>query len=191
MERLVTVSIFFLYNHFSSIIFSLSALQNKIFKASNVVISCSKSRKLSSTHVPYWLEQALLPHAPDKFLLLSDAWGGQGDDLVYRKHRGCFRLEIPKSTTDKIQPLDIFFNRQMKSIFRRVYDRINLDQLPIVMSERNNIIKLVSLCYSQMSAPIFQDLIKYAWYVCGYTTTDPRPFLNVKDVCFYIYLSLL
>lgn len=55
------------------IIISLSALQNKIFKASNVVLSCSKSGKLSSTHVPYWLEQALLPHVPDKFLFLSDA----------------------------------------------------------------------------------------------------------------------
>jgi hypothetical protein len=72
----------------------------------------------------------------------------------------------------------------MKSIFRHVNDRINLDQLLIAMSERNNIIKLVSLCYSQMSTPIFHELIKYAWYVCGYSTTDPGPFLIVKDICF-------
>ncbi len=41
-------------------------------------------------------------------------------------------------------------------------DRANLDQLTIAMCKRDNIIKLVSLCYSQMSAQIFHGLIKYA-----------------------------
>jgi hypothetical protein len=63
-----------------------SAVQKKMFEASNVVVSCSKSGKLSSTHVSFWLEHVLLPHVPIKFLLLSDAWGGQRVDSVYKKY---------------------------------------------------------------------------------------------------------
>jgi len=63
-----------------------SAVQKKMFEASSVVVSCSKSGKLSSTHVPFWLEHGLLPHVPNKFLLLSNAWGGQRVDSVYKKY---------------------------------------------------------------------------------------------------------
>jgi hypothetical protein len=122
-------------------------------------VSCSESGKLSSSHISYWLENALLPYAPLKLLLLSDAWATISQDLLYKNYPSCIRLKISQHTTGKIQPLDIYYNRQMKSLFRRAYDRVILDQLQISMSERNNIIKLVSLCHSQMSADIFRGLI--------------------------------
>lgn len=99
---------------------------------------------------------------------------------------GCKRLAIPKKTTDRIQPLDVFYNRQMKSIMRHAYDRVVLDQLPISMITRDNIIRLVSLTHSQMSAEIFRDLIGYAWYASGYVDSHPGVFKTVDEVCFDI-----
>ena len=92
---------------------------------------------------------------------------------------------------DKLQPLDILFNRQMKSIFRYMYGCIHLDQSPISMSETNNIIKLVSLCYSQVSSQLFHGLVEYAWYACGYSMTDLGPFPTVEDVCFTFIVKFL
>ncbi|CAF1331100.1 unnamed protein product [Adineta steineri] len=136
------------------------SVKKKTFQATNVILSCSQSGKLSSTHIPYWIENALLPYAPKNFLLLSDAWAGSRQDIIYKNYPSVTRLQIPQRTTDKIQPFDMFYNRQMKSLFRLAYDRVILDQLPISMAERNNIIKLVSLCHSQMTADIFHGLIK-------------------------------
>jgi hypothetical protein len=76
------------------------------------------------------------------------------------------------------------YNSQMKSIFRHTYDRVMLDQLPIVMSERTNIIRLVSLVHSQMSSKLFEPMIRYAWFASGYTDNDPGPFQSVTEVCF-------
>lgn len=135
-----------------------------MFQPRNVVITCSKSGKLTKSLVHYWSDMVLAPNAPKKCLLLSDAWLTQSDVEIYKKVPGCKRLGIgiPQKTTDRLQPLDVFYNRQMKSIMRRAYDRVILDQLPIAMSTRDNIIRLVSLTHNQMSAKVFNGLIRYA-----------------------------
>jgi hypothetical protein len=155
-----------------------------MFRADNVVVTCSKSGKLTSSHVGYWIDQVLISNISDKCLLLSDSWRGQNDNQIYRKVKGLKRLQIPDKTTDKIQPLDMYFNRQMKGIIRRIYDRVALDQLNIQMSDRNSIIKLVSLVYSQMAAPVFRKLVQYSWYASGYVETHPGNFSNVIETCF-------
>ncbi|CAF1461217.1 unnamed protein product [Adineta ricciae] len=139
----------------------------RLFKASNVVITCSSSGKLTTSLVEYWRDHVLLPSLGkhQKFLLISDCWPGQTDGKgLYDHIPGCTRLEIPKKTTDQIQPLDVFFNRQMKVIPRRLYDRVLLDELDINMSERNNIICLMSLTHNQLSAKVFF----WALYLCFY-----------------------
>ena len=110
-----------------------------MFQPRNVVITCSKSGKLTKSVVHYWSNMVLAPNAPRKCLLLSDAWPTQGDVDIYQKVPGCKRLGIPQKITDRLQPLDVFYNRQMKSIIRRAYDRVILDQLPIAMSTQDNI----------------------------------------------------
>ncbi|CAF1435566.1 unnamed protein product [Adineta ricciae] len=156
-------------------------VQAKMFQPSNVVITCSKSGKLTKSLVHYWRDKVLAAIVHKKCLLLSDAWLGQGDEEIYKRVPGCKRLVIPKKTTDKIQPLDVFHNRQMKSIIRHAYDRVMLDQLPISMSTRNNIIRLVSLTHSQMSSKIFHGLIRYAWFASGYTDKHPGDFKTVDQ----------
>ncbi len=88
-------------------------IRSHLFKASNVVTTCSSSGKPTTSLVEYWRDYVLLPSVGErkKFLLISDCWGGQtyGKGL-YDHIPGCTRLEIPKKTTDQIHPLDVFFS---------------------------------------------------------------------------------
>ena len=94
------------------------------------------------------------------------------------------RLAISQKTTDPLQPLDMFYNRQMKSRIRRAYDRVILHRLPITMSIRDKIIRLVSLAHNKMSAKVFNGLIQYAWFASGYPDKHPGVFKTVDEVCF-------
>jgi hypothetical protein len=72
-------------------------IRSHLFKASNIVITCSSSGKLSTSLVEYWRDHVLLPSLGkhEKFLLISDCWGGQtyGKGL-YDHIPGCTRLEM-------------------------------------------------------------------------------------------------
>ena len=154
-------------------------IREKMLKPKNVVITCSKAGKLTTSLVYYWRDNILVPNVSTKSLFLSDAWPRQRDEEIYTNVPGCKFLAIPKITTDRIQPLDVLYNRQMKSIIRRAYDRVILDELHISMSRRDNIIRLVPLVHSQMSAKVFQDLVRYACHACGYVDNHPGAFETV------------
>ncbi len=162
-------------------------IRSHLFKASNVAITCSSSGKLTTSLVEYWHDRVLLPPLGErkKFLLISDCWGGQTHGKrLYDHIPGDTRLEIPKKTTDQIQPLDVFFNRQMKVVSRRLYDRVLLDELDINISERNNIIRLMSLTHNQISSEVFCRMIQYAWYASGYSDNHSGSFKTASEVCF-------
>ncbi|CAF3032526.1 unnamed protein product [Rotaria sp. Silwood2] len=163
-------------------------VKSRLFVPKNVVITCSSSGKLTSSLVSYWLDKCLLPSIGKKSLLLSDSWSGQNDKKIYEssktKGKCVERIQIPQHTTADIQPLDKYYNRQMKNFIKRLYNHVSLDEIPINLYERNNIIKLVSLVHNQLSAPVFNKMIRYAWFACGYTKDDPSPFENINDVCF-------
>lgn len=163
-------------------------VKKNLFEPSNVVITCSSSGKLTSSLVAYWRDHCLLPSIGNKCLLLSDSWSGQNDTSLYDKancqNKHITRLQIPQKTTSDLQPLDVYYNRQMKNFIKRINNRVVLDEIPIHMYERNNIIKMVSLVHNQLSAPIFRQMIRYSWFASGLTKTDPSPFSNINDVCF-------
>lgn len=96
----------------------------------------------------------------------------------------CTTLEIPKKTTGQIQPLDVFFNGQMKVIPHRLYDRVLLDELVVNINERNYIIHLVPLTHSQLSAGSFGPMMKYDWYASGSVDNHPGSFKTLTNVCF-------
>lgn len=91
---------------------------------------------------------------------------------------------IPKNTTCDIQPLDRYFDRQMKILIKRLYHHVAIEQVDINLWERNNIIKLISLVHNQLPSRVFKDMIKYSWFCSGYTHVNPSPFQNVLQVCF-------
>ena len=160
-------------------------IKKDLFQASNVTVTCSKSGKLTSSLVEYWIQNVLKPAVGnEKVLLLLDVWGGQTDQKLYStmKH---LRLEIiPKKTTSMIQPLDLTFNRQYKRLIRTIYDHVRLYDINCNLSQRNNIIKLTSLCYNQICSKKFVPMHRYSWFRGGYLEKDPGPFDNVEELCF-------
>ncbi len=163
-------------------------VKKNLFRPTNMVITCSSSGKLTSSLVTYWKENCLFPYISNKCLLLSNSWSGQTDPKHYHKKncngKDIFRLEIPRKTTSDLQPLDCFYNRQMKNFIEKLYNRVALDEIDIHLYERNNIIKLTSLVHDQLSAPVFRPMIKYSWFVAGLLKQNPSPFLTVNEVCF-------
>ncbi len=160
-------------------------IKNNLFQALNVTVTCSKSGKLSSSLVEYWIQKVLEPTVDnEKVLLLLDIWGGQTDKQLYSKMK-YLRLEIiPKKTTAMIQPLDITFNRQYKHIVRTIYDHVRLYDIDCNLSHRNNIIKLTSLCYNQMCSKQFIPMHRYSWFQGGYLEKSPGSHQNVEELCF-------
>jgi len=145
----------------------------------------SKSGKLTTSLAQYWSDHVLLPLVGDKkCLLLSDYWGGQRTEMLYNKMKHLKRLEIPKKTTSMIQPLDVGWNRQYKHFIREIYNHVRLYDLDFSLAQRNNIIKMNSLAYNQLSSPKFIPMNLYAWYQSGYLKSNPGSFQNVKEVCF-------
>lgn len=161
-------------------------VKKNLFQPSNVVITCSKSGKLTSSLVRYWAEKCLAPSVNKQCLLLSDSYSGQNDPKIYQNipSKSIRRIMIPKNTTCDIQPLDRYFNRQMKILIKRLYHHVAIEQIDINLWERNNIIKLTSLVYNQLSSSKFNKMIQYSWYCSGYSKVNPSPFQNVLEVCF-------
>ena len=161
------------------------SIKKTLFQANNIVLTCSKSGKLTGSLVKYWRDNVLKPLVGQKkSLLLSDCWGAQGAIEIYNKLANVKRLEIPKRTTSMIQPLDVYFNRQYKVIARKLYDYVRLHNMDINLAERNNIIKMNSLIHNQLSSKAFYRMIQYAWFQSGYLRNDPGAFKNVKEICF-------
>ncbi len=134
----------------------------------------------------YWRDNCLIPSIDKQCLLLSDSYSGQNDPKIYEdiKSKSIERIMIPRNTTCDIQPLDGYFNRQMKNFIKRLYHHVALEQLDINLCERNNIIKLISLIHNQLSSPVFKKMIQYSWFASHYTSVNPSPFQNVLQVCF-------
>ena len=163
-------------------------VKKHLFQSKNVTITCSSSGKLTTSSVDYWRDNCFLPLIGAKCLLLSDSYPGQSREETYLpqncKGKHVTRLQIPQNSTAELQPLDCYFNRQIKNFLKACYHRVALDELDIHLHERNNIIRLVSLMHNQLSADVFVPMIKYSWFASGLTKDDPTPFRNVNEVCF-------
>ena len=159
-------------------------IKRNLFNAKNIVLTCSKSGKLSASLVTYWRDRCFIPNLRAKTILLVDSLPHQINPDIYKDLKNFEYRVIPPKTTTFIQPLDVYYNRQHKKIVRRIYDHVRLDQIDVNLSERNNLIKLQSLAHSQMCSKVFRPMIQYAWFKSRFTNHDPSPFENVKQVCF-------
>ena len=50
-------------------------------------------------------------------------------------------------------------------------------------SQRDNLLKIISVIYHQLGAPFFQPFLEYSWYAGGYIDSY-SPFLTPKAKCF-------
>jgi len=132
-----------------------------------------------------WVKECLLPNATDEIVLLLESWSGQTDESIFAAvNTKCKRLQIPPKTTYKIQPLDVYFFRQYKIFTGLISGRIVLDQINLDLKNRNNLLRMHSLVYNQLQSQDFTPMLKYAWYVSGYTEVRAGKFLNLKEILF-------
>jgi hypothetical protein len=89
--------------------------------------------------------------------------------------------QLPKGTTGFKQPLDRYFFRIWKSFARRINDYVVLDDIPIMMHQRDNILKLQSLIHNQLGSPIFKSFRQVAWFKCGYLNEEITDFTHPID----------
>jgi len=98
----------------------------------NVSVICSKSGKMSNKLINQWI--GCLTNTYDNIdgqmniLLLLDSYSAHWNkefDSAYNNEKFIInRKKIPKGTTAGAQPLDTYFNHEMKYFVRKFNDRI-------------------------------------------------------------------
>lgn len=122
-----------------------------------------------------------------KSLLLIDSWTGHCPEVVdYERplNKDIKVMIIPKGTTGRIQPLDVFGFRIWKNFVRHFSDSIVLMNYDMNLHLRNNIIKLQSLTHNQLASPRYVNLFKYSWFKSGYIKEKPDDFENPVSFAF-------
>ncbi|CAF1019988.1 unnamed protein product, partial [Adineta ricciae] len=137
-----------------------------LFNASNVVITCSSSGKLTTSMVEYWRDHVLLSSLENIRSFHSSRTVG-----VNRLMERDYTIISPGAQGFKYQ--------RKRRIPRRLYDRVLVDELDVNMSEQNNIIRLISLTHNQLSSEVFRPMTRYAWYASGYTDNHHGSFETV------------
>ena len=60
-------------------------VKKNLFAPSNIVLTCSKSGKLTSSLIEYWRDNVLAPVIKNKdYLLISDSWSAQSAVTIYK-----------------------------------------------------------------------------------------------------------
>ncbi|XP_071572277.1 uncharacterized protein [Temnothorax nylanderi] len=163
-------------------------VEENLFKPTNVIVKASKSGKLTSDYFKMWLEEAYFPNIGSSSVLLIDSWTGHCPNIISDltpPGKSITTMIIPKGTTGKIQPLDVYGFRIWKNFAKRFSDTVLLLESNINLHERNNIIKLQSLIHNQLSSPRYHNLFKYSWFKSGYTNERPEEFKNPVQFSLY------
>ncbi|XP_015119541.1 uncharacterized protein LOC107042852 [Diachasma alloeum] len=162
-------------------------VEQNVFRPSNVFVTASKSERLTSEYFNTSLKEVFFPNVESKSLLLIDSWSGHCPETVQqatRRNEELLAMLIPKGTTGKVQPLDLYGFRIWKNYVRHFSDRVTLLDYDINLHSRNNIIKLQSLVRNQLSSPRYRNLFRYARFQSGHIVKKPDEFENSVDLHF-------
>lgn len=109
------------------------------------------------------------PSRPHTMVLL-DAWGGHSSEQLVQElsRQGIFIFRIPPGTTDNLQPLDVQIFRQYKIFIKRVMEAASYHRTLRDYTDRYGIMRMHSVIWNQMQAPIYRDMFLWAW-----RKTDP------------------
>lgn len=127
------------------------------------------------------------PNVGQKSLLLLDSWSGHCSNIIAETKppdKDVVSMTIPKGTTGRIQPLDVYGFRVWKNFVKRISDNVILHDYDVNLHLRNNVIKLQSLVHNQLSSPRYQPLFQYAWYKSGYVDERLESFPNPVEFAF-------
>ncbi|PIC14116.1 hypothetical protein B9Z55_027390 [Caenorhabditis nigoni] len=161
------------------------SIRQMVAPFTDLYVTHSHSGIMTSRLAEEWMEKCLLPSIPDRSLLLLDSWFGFNSMKLLRAVARK-KLEIvtfPPRTTGQLQPLDLFFNRQLKCFLRKLQDEIRLKNNDFTISNRNNLLKIASFTQNQFQAPRFAAMIQRGFYELGIVTTKPI-FDTPAEFCF-------
>uniref|UniRef100_A0A914DYA7 Transposase Tc5 C-terminal domain-containing protein n=1 Tax=Acrobeloides nanus TaxID=290746 RepID=A0A914DYA7_9BILA len=132
-----------------------------------------------------YFKNTLLRDIDNDSLMLVDSWNGFQQTIDNPNISRNIKFEVmPKKTTSKIQPLDVFFNRQWKVFMRSLSDKIRRLHMNFTLSERENIARIISVVHYMFTADRFVPLIIYAWWASGYLIDrPPRNFDTPAQYC--------
>lgn len=92
--------------------------------------------------------------------------------------------QIPPGATGLVQPWDVFGFRIWKNFVRHIEDYMLLHKPHIILSQRNNVLKLQSLVFEQLRSPRYQPLFQYSWFKSGLIGSRSNQFQNPVRFCF-------
>ena len=95
----------------------------------------------------------------------------------------CTIKVIPPKCTPLCQPCDVYFYRQVKNFIKRLQNCSILIEQKREITSREDCIKIHSIVHHQLSAPIFEKMLRYAWFASK-LTDEREVFINVNKVCF-------
>jgi hypothetical protein len=154
----------------------------------NLEVVASTSGKMSSYLINQWYDRNLIGLARDavnissrglrsnnslgepSIVVLADSWSGHSAETMNEKLNkiGVRLLRIPPGTTDKIQPLDVNFNRQLKIFYNRIMEEAFYKDMMKDLTSREGILNVQSLMHDQLGSPKYREMIQWAW-----RNTDP------------------
>uniref|UniRef100_A0A1I8AB46 HTH CENPB-type domain-containing protein n=1 Tax=Steinernema glaseri TaxID=37863 RepID=A0A1I8AB46_9BILA len=92
----------------------------------------SGSGKMDSNLITTWINDVFLPNGGEGSLLIIDAYPGY--KRVMREVNNTTRLVefevIPEGATPRLQPLDVYYNRQLKVFYRRLTQIVVRERAP-------------------------------------------------------------
>lgn len=168
---------------------------NSLEEYKNIHVICTKSGKMTNYTIRNWVKnciedsysRGIIPESPTEVLLLLDNFSAhkhQKFDEAFDENIIKIRREfIPSGTTCIAQPLDTYFNHDLKYFIKTFDNRIRLDGLDIDIGNRFTLMRIFSLLWDQLSSGCFKEMILYSWYSSGYSE-EYLKFKNMKEICF-------
>jgi hypothetical protein len=127
--------------------------------------------------------------ASNDLCILLDSWTSFRDknaiDSSLPPGKTLHTRQIPAGATGICQPLDVYFFRPFKGLVRRIQSHAFKHAPNFMVYQRDNILKLISLSFKIMRAPLFKPMIMYAWHAAGYLDSPPSArFKTPVEYCF-------
>jgi len=165
-------------------------IERRLYRPHNVSLTCTRSGLFTDSIYKWWVDTVLASNIkPDqKSLFIADSWAPHRNVENYEalaSHGDNFKYEIiPPQTTSICQPLDVYFNRQLKNLDRIITHplRTKFGQQHSVF-QRNTAIRIMSLIQFSLSAPTFEPMIRYSFAKSGLVDIEREEFKSVNQVC--------
>lgn len=151
----------------------------------NLHVYWSKSGLMGAEIAKDWMKDVFLDFVENDSVLIIDSWTGykQMMQMPEIKRKKLKIIQLPPGTTSRLQPADVYFNRQFKNMFRRICNRVRWQFNDFVLAKRENILAILDMLWYQFKAPRFEECWKYGWYRAGYFQEHPREFKTPTEFC--------